>query len=137
MAGAKMPSPVLSTVPTSDTSPGGPESACSPATERMRHNPGSGPPTSDYLSLAFEEMQQEQARHKRRVLRGSVLAFGGIVLVVLVVIVRLRFAESVSNARPSNLEYRDATAVQVPERANASRFADVGGDKRDGHYHSA
>ncbi|KAL3204552.1 hypothetical protein MRX96_011554 [Rhipicephalus microplus] len=83
-------------------------------------------------------MQQEQERHKWRVIRGSVMALGGVVLVMLVVIVRLLFAESVSNAPPSTLQYRrHASADELSERANASRFADVGGDKREDHYYSA
>ncbi|KAH8021480.1 hypothetical protein HPB51_015876 [Rhipicephalus microplus] len=101
----------------------------------MCPSPGSGPPSSPYLSLAFEEMQQEQERHKWRVIRGSVMALGGVILVMLVVIVRLLFAESVSNVPPSTLQYRrHASADELSERANASRFADVGGDKREDHY---
>ncbi|KAH7947095.1 hypothetical protein HPB52_007526 [Rhipicephalus sanguineus] len=136
MTGASSPSPVRSSGPTSDTSAGGSESAGSPAAERTVRSPGSGPRSPAYLSLALEEMQQEQEKHKWRVIRGSVLTIGGIVLVMLV-IVRLLFAESVNNARPSTLEYRGATASQPSERANASRFADVGGGKQDGHYYSA
>ncbi|KAL1435908.1 hypothetical protein MTO96_010678 [Rhipicephalus appendiculatus] len=140
MAGAKMPSPVptpvSSTVPTSDTPAGGPESVSSPATERVCRSPGSGPPSSAYLSLALEEMQQEQERHKWRVIRGSLLALGGVV-VVMFVIMRLLFADLVSNARSSTVAYRGAAVGQLSERANASQFADVGGDKRDSHYYSA
>lgn len=108
--------------PTNDTATGSRGKAADSVAKRAVRSPGIGPPPSPALSLALEEMQREQEGHTRRVIFGSALALGCVVLVMLVVIVRLMFAEPTNKARPSAREYRVGAASRLPERGNASRY---------------
>ncbi|KAK8756603.1 hypothetical protein V5799_000699 [Amblyomma americanum] len=82
---------------------------------------------SPSLSFVLDEMQREQTRDKRRVIIGSVLTFGSVLLVLVVLIVWL--LSSPPYKQPTTLrakEYKEAPPRSV-ERPNASSLG-VGRD---------